>query len=341
MINCISARVPGKVMLAGEYGVLAGGSAILACVDRYCEVSLVANRGQHELVTRGYKEGRYTFTIDEHGRCHFDDVTMTPKLRLPLALVEEMPPRKPMRLTVDTTAFFDGRRKLGLGSSAAVAYALAAVLGVFNSDPEARRGALNAHGQFQGGRGSGADIYAVSKGGVIGFKRNDKGARIVRLDWPSRLHATVLQMRESASTVSHVSRFEQWRRDDDSAEAFLKSMRADSRALVSVWRESDETGIIEALQALTARMFELNTRAKLGYLDGGHAELSALGERHGVFVKPCGAGGGDIAIAVSDDAARLETLINAAAESGINKMPVSLGIAEPEVVQGPVKEGQS
>ena len=176
---------------------------------------------------------------------------------------------------------------------------------------------------------------------MIGFKRNEKGARIVRLDWPGNLHAAVLQPHKSASTVSHVTRFEQWQRDDANAEALLKSMRADSRVLVSVWREGDETAIIDAMQMLTDRMFELDERAKLGYLAGGHVELRALGAKHGVLVKPCGAGGGDIGIAVSDDADRLAALIAAADEVGFQKMSVTLGVAVPKVVQGPAGEGQS
>src|SRR5439155_1246008 len=92
-----------------------------------------------------------------------------------------MPSLAAMRaqVVVDTRTFLADGEKLGLGRSAAtVTAAVAAFLaGVRRQDRgEILEAALAAHALFQDGRGSGADVAAAARGGVLEFRRD--GARV-------------------------------------------------------------------------------------------------------------------------------------------------------------------
>src|SRR5207244_1007264 len=83
------------------------------------------------------------------------------------------------QVVVDTRTFLADGEKLGLGRSAAtVTAAVAAFLaGVGRHDRgEILEAALAAHALFQDGRGSGADVAAATRGGVLEFRRD--GARV-------------------------------------------------------------------------------------------------------------------------------------------------------------------
>lgn len=332
MTKTYTATIPGKLMLAGEYAVLAGGTALLCCVDRYCEASLSPlTEGPHRLTTMGFAPGEYTFRLDENARVVFDDPKSASLLRLPQSVLEELPPRKPVHITLDSTEFYDGERKLGLGSSAAVCVAMAEVLARFNGDPAARRGALNAHSAYQNGSGSGADIYTVSKGNVVAFTRTQRGAKIEALKWPEGLFAAVFLMPESAATVAHVKRFNAWRDRDESAQALVAQAANEAGGVVEMWRQGDPAAIIEALQAWTDRMFEIDQQSGVGYSAGGHRPMHSLANKSGVLYKPCGAGGGDVGIAFTTQQPLLDNFIEKAQDLGVAVLPLSLKGVVPAV----------
>jgi phosphomevalonate kinase len=128
--------------------------------------------------------------------------------------------RAAMEVVVNSTAFYQGTEKLGLGSSAAVtvaatALALAADSGSipFVDKSEVLAIATAAHARAQGergARGSGADIAAAVFGGVLAFQRTTpdrvawpsdaaKRGRSITLDGPYALGATE---RPSATDLS-------------------------------------------------------------------------------------------------------------------------------------------
>src|SRR5690606_11456641 len=79
-----------------------------------------------------------------------------------------------LEIVLDTRGFFDPATgvKLGFGSSAALAVALAAALAGESVPQRVQEAALLAHRDFQGGHGSGVDVATSAHGGVIGYRRD-------------------------------------------------------------------------------------------------------------------------------------------------------------------------
>jgi len=146
------ATAPGKVMLAGEYAVLDGGTAIMIAIDRRAIATVGARRrpGSEFLDAAG------EVLASEVGADAADALAHT---------------------TVDTDALRQDRVKLGLGSSAAATVAaIGAALGAVDRFDRAHVAALaaTAHARAQGKRGaagSGADIAVSSHGGALAFTR--------------------------------------------------------------------------------------------------------------------------------------------------------------------------
>jgi phosphomevalonate kinase len=197
----VFASAPGKLILTGEYAVLDGAPALVIAVDR----RVIARR-------RAGARGSSAFLlalIDElEKRLGRDDAAT----------------RAAAEIVVDSTAFYDGTTKLGLGSSAAVTVAATALaLGAEHTsmpviDPELvlsiasaahaaaqstragrdssvmipRPTATAAASGWHRARGSGADIAAAVYGGVIAFQRETPD----RVAWPSEAAA-----RGRASTI--------------------------------------------------------------------------------------------------------------------------------------------
>jgi phosphomevalonate kinase len=64
--------------------------------------------------------------------------------------------------------------------------------------------------------------------------------------------------------------------------------------------------------------------AGLGIYGAAHARLDELASRAQVVYKPCGAGGGDIGIAVSDDASSLDSLTTLAARESFPSLTLEI-----------------
>jgi phosphomevalonate kinase len=163
----VIATAPGKLILSGEYAVLQGAPALVIAVNR----RVVATR-------RTAPRGSSPFLLavaDEIAKRYGADHPAT---------------RAAMEIVVDSSMFYQGKEKLGLGSSAAVTVAATALaLAGDSAVPVIDRDAVlqiasEAHATAQGprgSRGSGADIAAAVHGGVIAFQKTSPD----RIAWPS------------------------------------------------------------------------------------------------------------------------------------------------------------
>ena len=133
------ARAPGKALLAGEYAVLEGATAIVAAIARHAIADTAGPPSDRPEVVRVARA------------------------------LGAAPP------AVEVGAFAVAGRKLGLGSSAAAAVAAAGAIRADRGDDLADAGTRAAllplvvaeHRAAQGGVGSGADVAAALYGGIV------------------------------------------------------------------------------------------------------------------------------------------------------------------------------
>lgn len=234
------ATAPGKLILTGEYAVLDGGPALVVAVDR----RVVARR---QAGPRGSSE--FLLAI-------VDEITRRLGEAHPSA-------RAATEIVVDSTAFFSGNQKLGLGSSAAVTVAATAL--ALAADHEAvpvidREEVLSiasaAHAAAQGPRGtrgSGADIASAVHGGVISFQRTDGMRAALALPQATRLSAAgdVLPGAGDPRATASVYRLA-WP-STVTLIPFFTGTSADTGALVAevqAARERDRTAVEAALAAI-------------------------------------------------------------------------------------------
>ncbi len=208
------------------------------------------------------------------------------------------------QLTIDSSAFYapGQQEKLGLGSSAAVTVALYALGCAIAHQPMSLSGALAAHHAAQGKAGSGIDVAASYYGGLLRY-RIHQHAQVAAASWPEQWRLQALFVGKSASTPQHLGRFADWRAQaqTQSLDHLVAASNACARDL-SLRTLSDYT---EALRAF-------DQDSKLGIFAQGHENLHKLARRNGLLYKPCGAGGGDLGVAISDDPDRLAAFVRAA-----------------------------
>jgi phosphomevalonate kinase len=277
----VIATAPGKLILTGEYAVLDGAPALVIAVNR----RVVATR-------RKVPRGSSPFLIavaneiaKRHGADH------------PAA-------RAAMEIAVDSSAFYAGTQKLGLGSSAAVtvaatALALAAdhqvVPVIDRAEVLAIASAAHARAQGEkGARGSGADIAASVHGGVIAFQRTTPD----RVAWPiegGRRRSVTAEIAADQGTVDRLGWPAAVR-----VIPFFTGVAADTACQACAMRSPEiaSNALIAALALAASATDQLASATGVPLVPAcvTTARL-ALGSLGGT-AKTTGAGGGDVGIAV-------------------------------------------
>lgn len=303
------ATAPGKLIVTGEYAVLDGAPALVVAVNR----RVVASRRTGPRGSSDFMLALAAELARRHGADH-------PSTRA----VDE--------IVVDSSAFYDGTTKLGLGSSAAVtvaATALALSAGHERVPVVDKAKVLEiasaAHAAAQGprgARGSGADIAAAVHGGVIAFQR----ATPDRIAWPSDAAQEGKTIECATGTaerlawpsgVAWIPFFTGASADTGSLVAAVTAARAANRAAVDAALAAIDKASRAACQACAMRAHEIASSALVAALVLAGRATDALAAATGVpLVPPCviaaraalaplggtakttGAGGGDIGIAV-------------------------------------------
>jgi phosphomevalonate kinase len=179
-------RAPGKLILAGEYAVLEGHTAVVAAIDRFVRVKRLADRSPAEaafvcvpaqgLGTAGDRD-EDVYPLDAT-QARPSGRELPALLRACLAAVGNSGAAAG-GLLIDSRDLYDPppapgapALKLGLGSSASTAVAVVgALLGGAAPPQQLLRVADQAHRQAQHGVGSGVDIAAAVYGGLLRFRR--------------------------------------------------------------------------------------------------------------------------------------------------------------------------
>lgn len=320
----VLASAPGKLVITGEYAVLEGAPALVLAIDRQAHVVLEdSGDSDYEISAPGLGIHAARGRLDATGRIAWPalDAAVGASLRLVGAILEtlgaeERPP--PFRASLDTRAFHadgDGRRKLGLGSSAALTVALASAIRALG-----RRGApsldtlLAAHRRAQDGRGSGLDVAASLSGGLLRYRLHEGQPRIAPAAWPPGLAWCCVWSGRPASTSFFLQRLAAWRAQAPARHA--AAMRELGDCATAAADAASATALIEAVAAYAQALERLAAASGLDIFCPEHRALAALAVRLGVVYKTCGAGGGDIGIGLAMDPARLQAFRQAASAAG-------------------------
>ena len=322
----ITATAPGKALLSGEYAVLEGAPAIVAAIDRRARVTVAESHDErHSLSTRGYLEGTWHFRLSEGGALEWLEPLPGPAA---FALIEKIWASFPavrwpsLSVLIDTREFYDGTSglKLGLGSSAAVAVALTAALQRFSSmDAQPDRLAFDAHRRFQGGRGSGADVAASIHGGVIEYRRAAAESRPLR--WPVNIDYRFLWSGQPAATPGKLAELAA-RRGQNEDDGCMTLLRDGAENVAAAWSLGDGSQIVDALRNYVGALRRFNVDLDLGIFDAGHEQLADLAADSGIVYKPCGAGGGDIGIAVAETKSAVDAFCDRADQLGFGVLDI-------------------
>ena len=307
----MKSQAPGKLVIVGEYAVLEGAPAIVVAVDRYARVE-----------TRDGNVGP-TLTVDApeigiHGaalaRPNLDGEAAD-ALRLVLPRLRQLPPTV-QHVTLDTQAFFEGKDKLGLGSSAALTVALERLLDPRASADTVFQRAFQAHRDFQKGAGSGIDLGASVHGGVLRYRL--RGAELperVPVKWPPGLAMIAVWSGASADTRSFVGAVAGFAaREPSSYAAIMGGLKRLAEQTCAAFEASDVERFLELAGLYGEGLANLGKTAGIAIETPEHAKIGAIARSSGARYKPAGAGGGDLGVALcrEDEVQRVQIALKSA-----------------------------
>ncbi len=237
--------VPGNLLLLGEYAVLEeGGLGVSVAVER--RVVIAIEEARELTILRAGVGLRGARSRWERGDGSLVDAVVA-AAEGELAALGRGCEAPPLGMSIDSTAFFDSTgRKIGLGSSAAVAVGTAQALlryagleGAALRDASCRA-ALLGHRSYQGGRGSGYDIAASLGGGYGLFVGGERPSlRSLALPWMRAF--SLLRGPDSVDTSRAVERYAAWRmREREAARDFLEASNEIARGFAAAtnWGEA-------------------------------------------------------------------------------------------------------
>lgn len=325
----IVATAPGKAILSGEYAVLSGAPAVSMAVDTRAVVSIGGADGDlHVLRAPGYAKGSFRFECNDAGEVVWRDELPPTGFRLFEIVwrLHAMTDVAPLTVSIDTRAFHagSGRDKLGFGSSAAACVALSAALARLSAR-DGTQTAIEAHREFQDGRGSGADIATSTTGGLLAYRRQHR--RHEALEWPKGLSYRFLWSGTPVDTRDRIDRFGANAPDQHSF-TVLSGM---ADALLPLWRSGHADLLMQAMQQYTSGLKSFSDDFGLDIFAAGHDRLCTAAAKQGLVYKPCGAGGGDSGIVLGFDASVIDEFCKFAQSAGFTKLDVSADACGVEV----------
>lgn len=356
----VKVRVPGKLIIAGEYAVLeAGQPSIVVGIDRYVTVEI--SRSQEYLLSQskygvtnqpwninevgvieGLEDGRYRFTKDA--------------LTITLGLLKERNiPIHPFHINISSNLDdLDTGKKYGLGSSAAVVVGtIGATLDYFKQmnwledQSNLYKLAILSHLKTQG-NGSGIDIAAAIYGGWIYYtrydidwvkkqlKRKHNLSALMIMDWPSLVIEGIKPMEElevivgwtqkPAKTGPMVSKIDRFKGDNkEDYEVFLNQSRESVNLIMDGIHHQNINSILNGVKENRKALQFLGEKSKVKIETAELACLCDIGDHYGVG-KLSGAGGGDCGIAILCEAGKKEHLLSEWSKAGI--IPLDLQVSK-------------
>ncbi len=284
-------KVPGKVILSGEYAVMCGGTAVVAPCERYITVSETApQNGDH---TTPIISAALEYSLAEAGE--FESRMGKPGINLNSA---------------DFFMHKNGtKKKLGIGLSAAEAVAVVELRlsrAGLNGDGLCRKTAEYAHiihHRTQGGIGSGADIFCCALRRPIIFRNAGGVPRVINDSTQDSIKIPIRMVWSGivSDTRNMIHKYNRWLETGGAiAEEIRRKTAEVGEKLAPLWFTEDFRRFYEVFDEYIAVMKECTRLAGLDYWLDCHTELDNWAGKYGGRAKPSGAGGGDMVILIGD-----------------------------------------
>lgn len=300
----MGASAPGKALLCGEYAVLEGAPAVVAAVDRRVRVAWTEDR-----------------------------VAMPPEVEATLALARAALGPGDRSLRLDTSDLHQDRTKLGLGSSAAAAVAAAAAAfathGYDLADPGTLQRVFSC--AFQGHasvapQGSGVDVAASAFGGFLRFERHDDCVDTRALQSPDELEIRLVWTGHAARTSELVGKVKALRSNDSCRyRACMERLAELSVRFASAFEAGNAPAVVAEAASYAVAMAALGEAAGAPIVEARLGRAAELAAGFSGSAKPCGAGGGDVAIAFFVDPTAANSFELACKDEGLHPIDVSWG----------------
>lgn len=304
----VAVSAPGKAFLCGEYAVTEGAPAIVAAVDRRVVAGFGGTKGD------GYPLG--------------------PEAAATLELARQTFGPAPAPVALDRRELFEGETKLGLGSSAAGAVAVAGAVAAHHGHdleaPAVRRRilsvALSGHEQVAPD-GSGADVATATHGGFIRFERS-RGRRIEveRESPPPSLVLSLIWTGTAVRTSDLLRSVKHLRASNPKGyDGIMATLREAAEHFALAFHHGEVPCITAAVRLYHETMAALGRAANAPIVDSSLAAIAEAATREGGAAKPCGAGGGDVAVAFFSDKNAARRFEVRCAANGLKPLPVTWG----------------
>jgi len=302
----VIARAPGKLVVLGEYAVLAGGPALVTAVDRYCVASLRPSDDELCLL-----HTHADCVADRRfGRAEASGVAVVD------SVIRHWPTEHvgAWRGRLDSSQLFAAGRKLGLGSSAAALVAWAGAWSAYSRSETDSAAALpladlvGLHRAIQGSAGSGLDVAASLHGGVLAYRSVAVDRpEAVSVGLPNSVRFVGVSTPRAASTPDMLARFEAWRAAEPAAaEGQLDRLCRMAELGVASAGAGDAAQFLDAVRDYGRELDRLGAAIGVAIVTPEHAAITEVAGRTGVTYKVSGAGGGDIGLGFATDEDALE-----------------------------------
>jgi phosphomevalonate kinase len=210
-----------------------------------------------------------------------------------------------LELRLDTSMFLDpgSGSKTGIGSSAALSVALAYALHELNpSETDPLQVAHEGHLRFQGGLGSGVDIATSAAGDLVKYWMRDRS--VTNFTLPRGLECRLFWSGSPASTGKKLERL-----SSHGPQPSQEALAYSARRMAEAWQSGLAKSVLSEYREYIRVLQEFSDDHGLNVFGAGHRELAATAQDAGLVYKPCGAGGGDIGILLTDDPARADAFV--------------------------------
>ncbi len=336
----ILASAPGKAVLLGEYAVLDGAPALSLAINRRARIELLPSDDASGLIEAPQLGiDPVGFELSEDGGIEWD-CPEWPVFRRTGAIIEHLVanarrrfgPFPPFRARIDTAELYSGSIKLGLGSSAAVTVALDAAITAHASGRRAQESPvavlerlLPVYRGSQGGHGSGIDLASSLFGGLIAYRLTGDRPVVRDMQLPSGLELLFIWTGTAASTPDLVAAWRRWSRDHaDKAAEIAVDMRRCCHEGLAATEAGDAAELARQLGVYGRILGTMGDCAGIDVVTRAHRRAMELADQCGARFKSCGAGGGDLGVAVAADADCLAELMEQLAAAGLE--PIALTV---------------